>query len=203
MALKQRDSEQKSIKQEPAKLSKQGKKKKKKMVVVIVPILVAAVIVMAVMIVTKNLFGGRDTVLSMLSSMDPDYETAQERELSLNALEEELSSREESLAKNEAALAEDLAELEEKSAAIHQEETNSSFELYIAGLSEERISQLKQLGTIYSNMEAEQAASALSEIGSEMDMAVVIYYMEPESSAEVLNCMDSELAAQVTESLLK
>ncbi len=78
----------------------------------------------------------------------------------------------------------------------------SSFELYIAGLSEERITQFQQTGTIYSNMDPEQAAEALSRMDSTMDMAIVIYYMKPDSSAAVLNCLAPQLAAQITESLL-
>jgi flagellar motility protein MotE (MotC chaperone) len=52
-------------------------------------------------------------------------------------------------------------------------------------------------------MEAEPAAKRLSEVGSVIDMAVVIYYMKPENSAKVLNSMDPQLTALITESLLK
>ncbi len=52
-------------------------------------------------------------------------------------------------------------------------------------------------------MEVQEAAAALSEVGGEMDMAVVIYYMEPGGAAAVLGSMDVKLAAKITECLLQ
>ncbi len=203
MSEKQVNSGQVSVKQKSVKTNGKETGKKKVYIAIVVILLVSTAVAMAVLIVTKNSFGGRDVILDFLTSMDPAYETVQEQQLILEAVEQELSSREEKVVKKEAALAEQEAELEEKAAALEQEEVLSSFNLYISSLPEERIAQFVQLGTIYSNMEPEQAVEAISGIGSVLDMAVVIYYMKPENSAEVFNYMDSELAAQITESLLK
>jgi len=172
----------------------QGKKKSRKLIFFLVPALfVAALAAVGVMSVGYNLFGGRDAIIGFLSSMDAEYQSVSAREAILDEREAALASKEKSLAKREAALAEAEAKMEAN---------KGSFEATIAGLSEERIAQYEQLGSIFSNMEAEPAAEALSEIGSVMEMAIVIYYMRPESSAKVLNNMDPKLAARITESLL-
>lgn len=203
MAEKQVNDKQESSASNPEKAKTPEKNNKTKIsIAIIIVLLVATVAAMAAMMVTKNLFGGRDSMLDFLTSMDPFYETVQEREATLEELKYELTSREEAVVKKEATLAQEEAKLEDKAEALQHKLVNSSFELYVAGLSEERIIQLEQLGTIYSGMEPEQAAVALPELGSTLDMAVVIYFMEPQSSAEVLNCIDAEFAAQITESLL-
>ena len=207
MAEKQLNDKQKPIlpkqPQKPAANTKKKGNKKKASIAIIIILLLVTAIALSVMIVTKNLFGGRDIIIDFLTSMDPAYETLQDKEAVLTMLEEELASKEESLAKKEASLTEEETALAEKEDALQEEEVIGSFELYIASLSEERIAQFEQLGDIYSNMEAEQAAAALSEIGSTVDMAIVIYYMKPEFSAGILNSMDPALAAEITESLLK
>ena len=182
---------------------KENKSKKKAGVAIVVLLLVATIIALAVMVVTKNLFGGRDSIITFLTSMDPAYETLQQKQAELQAFEADLTAREEAAAGKEASLADKQTKLDEQAAALEQEKVIGSFELYVASLSSERIAQFQQLGTIYSNMEPEQAAAALSELGSAMDMAIVIYYMKPDSSAAVLDSTDPELAAQITESLLK
>ena len=204
MAEKQIDERKKSTMPKSEKATAKGKNNKKSAsITIIVVLLVVTIIAMGVMIVTKNLFGGRDEILNYLTSLDPAYETLQERESGLIALEEDLMSREESVIKKETVLATEEAELEKKAEASQQEAVNSSFELYVASLSEERIAQIEQLSTIYSNMEVEQAAATLSKIESPVEMAIVIYYMAPEFSAGILNLMDVKLTAQITESLLK
>ncbi len=198
------NSRQKPIVPKPAAAAPKEKKSKKKAgVAIIVLLLVATIIALGVMVVTKNLFGGRDMIVKFLISMDPAYETLQQKDAELMALEAALAAREEDVAGREAAVAQEQAELEEQAAALQQQEVLSSFELYIADLSEERLAQFQQLGTIYSNMEPEQAAEALSKVESTMDMAIVIYYMKPDSSAAVLNSLSPQLAAHITESLLK
>ncbi len=204
MADKLINDKQKTIAAKQSKAPvKKGGSKKKAFIAIIIVLLVATAIALSVMVVTKNLLGGRDVIISFLTSMDSSYETLEDRDAALKAYEAELVSKEESVAKKESALAEKETELGKKAEALERDKINSSFELYIASLSEERITQFKQLGTIYSNMEAEPAAAALSQVGDPIDMAIVIYYMKPEFSAGVLNCMDAKLAAQITESLLK
>ena len=204
MAEKQIKSAPKTPKKESNKEKTKDKAgKKKPYIAIIVILLLSTAVTMAVLIVTKNLLGGRDIIIDYLTSLDPAYVTLQEQEAVFEMMEEELTSREESVLKKEAALTEEEAQLEEKEEALELQKVNSSFELYIASLSDERIAQYEQLGTIYSNMESEQAVAAISEIGNVLDMAVVIYYMQPESSAAVFNYMDADLAAQITESLLE
>jgi hypothetical protein len=180
-----------------------GKNKKKGLKALIAAALLTVLIAAAVLTVVKNLFGGRDMIIKLLASFDPAYETLAAWEARLVARESELGSIEEGLAKRESDLARAQAEFDGQVQAREQEETESSFELFIGSLSEERIEQFVQLGAIYSNMDAEQAAAALSEMESEMDIAVVLYFMKPESSAAALGRMEPKLAAAITESLLK
>jgi flagellar motility protein MotE (MotC chaperone) len=137
-----------------------GKKKGKAVAFIILGLLLAAAIAIVVLAAVKNLFGGRDMIISFITSLDPAYESLETREQALDEKELELSEKEEELASKEASLAEQAAEL--KSAQEAGE--NSSFEVIIAGLSEERVSQLKQLAEIYSGMDATLAAEAISEL---------------------------------------
>jgi len=179
------------------------KKKKNPLGTIFSLFLVAAVIAVCVLVVTNDLFGGRGAIISFLAGIDPAYSSFQQKELELEAFRIQLSAREESVRKKEESLEKKEAEIEEKTLALQQEVVNSSLETYLESLSDERLDQFKQIGKIYSNMDPEKAADALSEIGSFLDMAVVVFYMDPGCSALVLGSMEAELAAKITESMLK
>jgi flagellar motility protein MotE (MotC chaperone) len=52
-------------------------------------------------------------------------------------------------------------------------------------------------------MDAQTAAGILSRLYDETWIAAVIYYMTPESAAQVMSFMSADLAARVTTELLK
>ncbi len=177
--------------------------KKKPFGMIITFFLAAAVIAICVLVVTNDLFGGRGAIIRSLTDIDPAYLSLQQQELELEAQKIQLSAREESVRRKEEGLEAKETEIEEKTLALQQEIASSSLELYLESISDERLDQLKQIGKIYSNMDPEKAADALSEIGSVIDMAVVVFYMDPVYSAQVLGYIDAELAAEITESMLK
>lgn len=73
-----------------------------------------------------------------------------------------------------------------------------TFEEIRAGFSEEKLAELKQVGTIYSKMDPEAAAKIMTKIYDVRQIAIIIYYMRPASSALVLAKLDPALAAEVT-----
>lgn len=117
------------------------------------------------------------------------------REAALNAREKELSSQQETLAAQRQALDDDIAAAEASANA------NRTFEEIRAGYSEEKLTELKQVGSIYSKMDAEAAAAIITEMYDNRQIAVIIYYMQPAASALVMANLDPELAADVTEIL--
>lgn len=205
LAVKRADPEDK--KADSRLESKSGAKKKgssrkanpKVVLTAVAVLLAAAVIAGSVLAVTKNLFGGRDKLLAALSSMDPSFQSAESLKAELDRLEQDLSEREKKIASKETSLAKREQELE---SSLQEETRGGSLESYLADLSDERIAQIKQVGTIYSGMDSVQAASALSQLESVRDMAAVVYYMKAADAATVLGCMDAQLAAQITENML-
>ena len=170
----------------------------KTLMISVICLLLAAALALLVLSVTKNLFGGRDVIIGRLTSMDPAYTSVQQRQEDLDKREEDITKREDAAAKKEESLKEEKKQIEEQS----QTPESSSFETYIADLSEERLAQLKQVAQIYSSMDPETAAAVLSQLGSTDDMAVVIYYMQVENAASLMNFLDKEIAIKITESML-
>lgn len=183
----------------PDPKAKPGKKKGKILVFAVLALLLVAAVTLLVLAAVKNLFGGRDMMISFLTSMDSAYESLEVRELVLADKEFELSEKEEKLNAKEESLSEQTAELQ----SAQEAGKGGSFENYIGDLSEERVAQLRQLAEVYSNMDAALAAAAISNLDGTDSMALVLYYMEAPYSAEVMNCLDAVLAARITEEMLE
>lgn len=183
-----------------ARQEKRNVKKKSK--VKVFPILIVLVIIAAIAVlvlgVMKNLFGIRNSMMNFLGSMDPNYKTMEAQDASLKKREQSVTSREEAAKEQEEALKkkEDELKIREKNVG------NGTFAEYIAGFSNEHISQLQQLASVYSNMDAKAAAAALSKLGNIEDMAVVINYMKDQNAAALMNNLDADTAAKITEYIL-
>lgn len=196
--------------QEPkAKTGKPKKKKGKLILVIVILVLVLGAGTAAYLALTQNLFGGRDKALSFLQSLDPQYQDLAYRQQQLEQQSQTLDAREKELNDQENQLRDDQQALEQAQQEANQQQATASgtaqsaLESYISGLSDDKLTQLKKVGSIYSSMTADQAAKVLPNLGSVNDMAVVLYYMKPAASAQVLNNLDAKLAAQITDVMLK
>lgn len=76
--------------------------------------------------------------------------------------------------------------------------TTQSFESLRSSFSDEKLTELKQVGTIYSKMDAAAAAAIMTKIYDVKQIAVIVYYMQPAASAQVLAKLDPTVAANVT-----
>lgn len=77
-----------------------------------------------------------------------------------------------------------------------------TFQEMRAALSEEKLTELKKIGTIYSKMDPTAAADIMVEIYQPMELATIIYYMQPAAAAALLAKMDSAQAARITQILM-
>ncbi len=77
-----------------------------------------------------------------------------------------------------------------------------TFQEMRASLSEEKLTELRKVGTIYSKMDPTAAADIMVEIYQPMELATIIYYMQPAAAAALLAKMDSAQAARITQILM-
>ena len=180
------------------KKQKAAKKSKVKVLPIAIGLIVVAAAAVLVLGVAKDLFGVRDGLMNFLGSMDPDYQTAAARETDLEKREQSVSDREKAVKDEEEKLTEKEKELQTREENVG----NGTFADTIAGFSDEHITQLQQLASVYSKMDAKTAAAALSKLSSVEDMAVVINYMKDENAAALMNNLDADPAAKITKTIL-
>ena len=188
------------VKKEKPKLKPKVAKKSrvKFLLIIIIALVVIAAIAVLVLGVMKNLFGIRNSMMNFLGSMDPNYVTVEAQDASLKKREQSVTDREKAVKEQEDGLKDKEKELDTREKNVG----NGTFAEYIAGFSNEHISQLQQLASVYSNMDAKAAAAALSKLGNVEDMAVVINYMKDQNAAALMNNLDADTAAKITEYIL-
>lgn len=128
------------------------------------------------------------TIEAQRAALDQRETALNEREKTLNELQAKLDAQQKAI---------DDAE----SAAIASAQANRTFEEIRAGFSEEKAAELKQIGAIYSKMDATAAAAIITKIYDEQQIAVIIYHMQPAASALLLSKLETDLAAGVTQIL--
>lgn len=124
--------------------------------------------------------------------------TFEERQATLDHREAALDAREESLNKRE----NQLNAQEAKQAATPESESSPDFEEMLKSLSDEKLTEIKRVGAIYSKMDPAEAATIMGSMYDDMEISSIVYYMQPEASALMLEQMESELAASVTKIML-
>ena len=151
--------------------------------------------------VANNLFGGRDYVIEQLNSaliaLDWNYKSLAEKQVELELRETAVLSKEEELAKKEQKLKD-----KEAAASVTTGGSLSNFESLIAGLTEERKTQIQQISAIYTGMEPKKAAEAVAKLSSLEDMALVVYFMKEKSAAELMAALTTDTAARITAFML-
>lgn len=176
------------------------KKKGHRGLVVIITLLI--IIAALIFVIFKfNVFGMRDGFFSFLHSLDPDYVAVEQLEVQLNDKELELQERETKLAHDEAALAKQAEELTKKETQLSSTERETE-PIYRGLISEQDLEDMKSLSKIFSSMSAESAASILSSLYTVEDMTAIIYFMSESSAASIMQVLDVELAAEITNALL-
>lgn len=192
-----------------------------KILLFVIPIVLIGVFITMVFL---NLFGLRgimggiftEPLINAVVWFDPDF-TSIEKSIrdAGDRREAALDIREASIAEYEArqkeifdALNEREGQLDRRSAALDRREQNLEVEaapelpVYERTLTPEEIVNLQSLSRTYANMDAESAAEIMAELYSLEDMATILFYMTERKAAPILEAMNPELAARVTELLI-
>lgn len=179
-----------------------GKKKKSGFPKIIIIILII-VILIAGAGGALYFSGNLNSVLSMVGlAKNTSGAAAADQQAALDRRKAELDAREQSLNDLQKKLNAQQETLDEKmSAAEASAAANRTFEEIRAGLSEEKLTELQQVGSIYSKMDPKAAAAVMTQIYNPQQIAVIIYFMQPAASASLLAKMDAPLAASVTQLL--
>jgi flagellar motility protein MotE (MotC chaperone) len=195
----------------PGNKGRQVKKKRGKVGLIV---LILIILIIGIGAGVLYFTGYLDTILVSLGikqtetieSMSPEELAAWEsklitRELSQKTKEEELAALEEALKKKEQELY-----VKEKNLQIFdgkkKQEYTQTFQDMISSLDEEEVAYFKKMSLVYAKMDPVISASVMLELYDIQKTAAIIYYMLPEKSARILENMEAETAAQITEIIL-
>ncbi len=181
------------------KKEKKPKRKKGKLFLFIFIILLIGAFCAAVYL---DYFEIRTKMIDFLSSFDPEYVAYTEKVAEAEQKLVELETWEGVLTEQENSLAQRTADLDDREVEISEQSVSSQL-LYRGNLSDERIAELQNLGNIYSTMDPAAAAEILPQLYGVIDMAAIIYYMDESAAATLLSLLNSALAAQITDEMLR
>ncbi|MCL1816304.1 MAG: hypothetical protein FWG43_01700 [Clostridiales bacterium] len=170
-----------------------------------------------------DLFQARTKLLNSannaLASLSPEYRDGNslltEREKALDSREAELDQREQEIQKKEDAASKEDERLNQRASALDSRESiikqsaqdeqgeQTAIPLYRQEISDEKMEELENLGKIYSRMDTEAAAKALSLLNGSIEMAEVLYYMDKKAASALLDQLEPELTAQITREMLR
>lgn len=157
----------------------------------------------------QNIFELRTKLIHAISMLDPNYRTLNERIIEYNASQRQLEADKLKLDSDKQALAAEWKELEDAHTSLDAREAavteNETFQMpiYLRGLGDEKVKELKNLGSIYSKMDAETAADIMARLYDVTHIAMIIYHMDTTAAAEVLAALSPDTAAKVTSELLR
>ncbi|NLT14726.1 MAG: hypothetical protein GXY05_10345 [Clostridiales bacterium] len=166
-------------------------------------IILALIILIGGAVAALYFSGNLNTVFEAVGLKKPEAMiTLEERQAALDQRETALDKREQELGALQQKLEAQQKALEEaQSAASASAAANRTFEEIRSDFSEEKLAELKQVGAIYSKMDAAAAASIITSIYDAKQVAVIIYYMQPAAAALVLANLEASLAAGITKIL--
>lgn len=172
-----------------------GKKKKKKSKGLVIFLVI--IVLLAGSGAALYFTGFLNDALAMLGLSKPSEGfTISELQAALDEKTTELEAAVKEINALQAELEAQQAQLDSVAAAAPS--ANPSFETILAGFSEEKLTELKQIGTIYSKMDPAAAAAIMLGIYDSTQIAVIVYYMQPAASALLLEQLDPALAGDVT-----
>ncbi|MDR1589100.1 MAG: hypothetical protein LBS51_02795 [Oscillospiraceae bacterium] len=190
--------------------ARQGRKRGKRKLIIIIAaavLLAAALAAFVFVVIEFDQWGFRTAIIELVDSLDPEYVDLTRREAALAAGVAELETqRQDAVAEDERLEALRL-ELERREALLEareeQTEQNSvGAPGYWLGLSPQEIEDMESLGKTYAAMESAAAAEIMAELYTVNDAAAILYYMAEKNAAPILEAMDRQFAAAVTEALL-
>lgn len=150
---------------------------------------------------------GTGAALYFSGVLDPwlnTFRSVKEREDIVEQKEKTLKSDQESLDKKASELDKRESDLDKREQEVKQEETESlSFQDYLSSLSDEDLTRLKKISTIYSKMASKTAAEFISQMSDQNQAAVILYYMPAAASAAIMDVLTPELATQLTAIMAK
>ena len=193
--------------QQVQETSKKKKKKKKgrklKLISIIVLVLLVAGFVFEE--VVYNILGTRDMFIDAVVRIDPEYRAREAkldaREAKINEDNAELDVRERRVSSAESQADRRSAQLDAREKTISERE--QLFDpLYRRKMTAQELEDMQALSLAYSRMAPDDAAVIMVEMNQADDVAAILYYMAPRSSAAILAAMEPEYAALVTEILL-
>lgn len=183
---------------------KKGKKKKSGPRNVIV-IFMIIVVLIAGAGAALYFSGNLTTVFALIGlTEEPIGMTLEEQQAALEQKKTELNTKEQALNELQAQLDAQQEALDSaKSTAQAEALANRTFEETRLSFSSEKLSELQQIGVIYSKMDPTAAAAIMTELFDTKQIAIIIYYMPPAAAALVMEKMDAGLAAGATEILTR
>ena len=218
-------------KKEKVKGEKKSGMLKLKLILISVPIVLilgfVAVLVTNLFSV-RYVIGGfvKEPILSAVVWFDPEFSSVNEelrakstkREDALNMYETGLGERESKIAEKEAAIEERegllntrevqldrrVASLDTREEKLNQANKASStaVPIYLRKMSEQEIADMQSLSLSYSKMAPETAADILAKLNDNKHVAAILYHMGERNAAAILEAMETEFAAKITEILL-
>jgi flagellar motility protein MotE (MotC chaperone) len=183
------------------------KKKKRVPLLILVGVLIALIAAFVFLVAQFNLLGFRDKVFDVLYKLNPTYETVlqyeatiRQRETDVNARIAEIEVVEAQQTEQAAALDRRRVELDDMEAGIKQQR---DLPVYRRPLDDQALADMVAISAVYANMEPTEAAAVISRLFTIEDMAAVIYYMDAEKAALIMEKMEASVAAGITDKLLR
>jgi flagellar motility protein MotE (MotC chaperone) len=170
-------------------------------------LLAAAVSAFVFVVIEFDQWGFRTAVIEFVNSFDPEYVDLTEREAELAGGVAELETRRLDAAAEDERLEALRLELERREALLEAKEEQGAQESanapgYWLGLSPQEIEDMESLAKTYAAMDPVAAAEIMAELYTSNDAAAILYHMAEKSAGPILEAMDRQLAAAVTEALL-
>lgn len=166
------------------------KKKGKALRIIIILLLLAAIATIALwylrIIPDPTGFWARKSLDEYQTQLDQQQTELDQKQAELDQREVDLNARETSIS------------AQESTATGTTSASSDNFETILGKLSTEKITELQKLASIYTKMDAAAAASIMTGMYSNQDIALIIYYMKADAAALVLANMSTTLAATIT-----
>lgn len=184
---------------EKKKKKKTGRKGRRRLIFLLVVIFAIGGFLFA--LVYFDLFGARTGAYEFLHNLDPEYRMVTEREAGLAEREAALEELQAQLEDAEAVNERKERELIEYEANLEALEINR-LPVYRQPANDSDVEYMEHIGKIFASMDPQNAANILQSLYSAEDTAAVLYYMSAGSAGPVLELMEVEYAARVTDALL-
>lgn len=184
------------------KAQKKANKKRRKLPLLIFLILMILLVAAFLFLhFYYDMFEWKAPMYDLMHHLDPDFVELVDREAAIAPREAALDQREAELDEREVSLnlwqmelqsrEEELKQSEKLRKPVYRPPINDTDKEYMTGIAK-----------IYAGMEPQNAAEVMVNLYSVEDMAAIVYFMSSAKAAAILECVNPELAAQITDQLL-